>query len=150
MRRRQLYSAAGPGPEPEIVPDIEDNQEEEGDNQDNAGQCHMCEMLQQVVHRLRLERDSYKDKLSKLSISSENFIVTENDAASQIERRKKLWTAIFCCVYLDFELNCTAYFRKKGYLQGESTSFNFDEAPTRTCPFRPWFPIWCVLCICFK
>ncbi|CAM4707320.1 unnamed protein product [Leuciscus chuanchicus] len=37
VRRRQLYSAAGPGPEPEIVPpNIEDNREEEGDG---PGQC---------------------------------------------------------------------------------------------------------------
>jgi len=93
VRRRQLCSEAGP--EPEIVPDIEDNQEEEGDNQDNAGQCQMCEMLQQEVHRLRLERDAYKDKLSKLSISSENLFDTENDAASQIKRKQKFFSFYF-------------------------------------------------------
>ncbi|XP_048122827.1 uncharacterized protein LOC125309770 [Alosa alosa] len=95
VRRRLPYSAAGPGPEPEIVPDIEDNQEEEGDNQDHGEQCHLCEMLQQEVHRLRLERDSYKDKLSKLSISSEHFIVTENDAASQIKCKRKFFSFYF-------------------------------------------------------
>ncbi|KAK0141837.1 hypothetical protein N1851_020501 [Merluccius polli] len=98
VRRRQLHSAASPGPEPpepEIVPDIEDNQEEEGNNQDNGGQCHLWEMLQQEVHRLRLERDFYKDKLSKLSISSENVIVAENDAAIEIKRKQKLFSFYF-------------------------------------------------------
>lgn len=94
MKRRLFNSAAGPAPEPEPEIDIEANQAVEG-NQDNRGQCHHCETLHKEVYRLREERDFYKEKLSKLSMSTENFIVAENDPASQIKHKQKFFSFYF-------------------------------------------------------
>ena len=127
-----------------------DKRDEEGYKQDecdalrsmNMQLREKCQSLQQEVNSLRLERLFQREGIKLVHFFRDLHCHRQWWRRGQEEEQIifiLFWTAKFCCIYLDFDLNFTVHFRKKSYLQGQSTFFNINQS----CQLfkKPWSEI---------